>query len=60
MPEIVMLLNGQEFVSAFFYEFKIQNNIIYTKQIFFNIINVFTVTFDQFNVTFWRKKNGCK
>ncbi len=60
MPKIVMMLNGQDFFSISFNEFNIQNNSIYMKQIFCNIINVFTVTFDKLNVSLWKKINKIK
>ncbi len=60
MPKIVMMLNGQDFFSIFLNELNIQNNSIFMKQIFCNIINVFTVTFDKFNVSLWKKKKKKK
>ncbi len=41
--------------SGYFHEYKVQKNSIYLKYIFCNIINVFTVIFDQMNESLLNK-----
>ncbi len=43
--------SGDSYFCEFFDESKVQKNSIYLKYIFCNIKNVFTVTFDQCNVS---------
>ncbi len=54
MLKTVLLNNFSEtliILLGFFNEYKVQNKSIYLKKVFFNIINVFTISFDQFNAS---------